>query len=103
MEEFKNEVSSELKKMGSFNDWLFLKKMITPMVIQIIYWLGILVVIIFGLFTIIKSFGAFGGGAFGLLSGILMLILGPIMVRVYCEILVVLFNIYEELKKLNAK
>ena len=103
MEEFKNEVSSELKKMGSFNDWLFLKKMITPMVIQIIYWLGILVVIIFGLFTIIKSFGAFGGGAIGLLSGILMIILGPIMVRVYCEILVVMFNIYEELKKLNAK
>ncbi|HOI24091.1 MAG TPA: DUF4282 domain-containing protein [Caldisericia bacterium] len=103
MEEFKNEVSSELKKMGSFNDWLFLKKMITPVVIQIIYWLGILVVIILGLIAIIRSFGAFGGGAIGLLSGILMIILGPIMVRVYCEILVVMFNIYEELKKLNAK
>jgi hypothetical protein len=64
MEEFKNEVSSELKKMGSFNDWLFLKKMITPMVIQIIYWLGILVVIIFGLFTIIKSFWCFWWGSF---------------------------------------
>ena len=103
MEDFKNEVSSEFKKIGSFSDWLYLKKMITPIVIQIIYWLGIVVAVIFGLIAIVKAFGPFGGGAIGLVTGVLMIVLGPILVRVYCEILVVMFNIYEELKKLNAK
>lgn len=72
------------KKLTSFD------KMITPTIIQILFWIGIGV-------TVIMALGIMFGGGVYVLFGLLFLGLGPIMVRVYCELLIVLFKVHESL------
>ncbi len=79
-------------------EFLTFRKFITPVIIQIIFWLGVAGVIIAGLVTI---FG--GGGAGGAVSGLLMIVLGPIFVRLYCELIIVGFRMLEALDKIAAK
>lgn len=74
------------------NDFLAFRKMITPMIIQILFWVLALVTVIMGLITIIQGEG---------LPGLVILILGPIMVRVYCELIILAFRIYESLRNIE--
>ena len=67
------------------NEFLSFKKMITPIIIQVLFWLGVIVVVIASLLNMFTQSFFYGLG---------MLILGPILVRVYCEILIVLFKIH---------
>jgi len=63
-------------------------RLITPTIIKILYWLGIAAVVIAGI-------GAITTGEF--FTGLLTIILGPIAVRVYCELLILLFRIHDSL------
>ena len=78
-------------------DFLKFRKMITPVIIQILFWIGVAGSVLGGLIVIATSFGSSGSGAAGFLAGLLMLVLGPVFVRVYCEILILLFKINESL------
>jgi hypothetical protein len=73
--------------------------MITPFIIQIIFWIGVALCIIFGVsFIVIGSrFGSNGGPVYGLL----LLIFGPVVVRIYCEILIIFFRINETLTEIK--
>ena len=72
-------------------DFLSFRKFITPVFIQAFFW--VLVVV-----TVLGAFGMmFRGTASGVLTGLIWLVLGPVMVRIYCEILILLFRIYDEL------
>ena len=81
-------------------DLLTFDKMITPQIITIIYWLCLLFVVITGLTTI---FTGTGGFLFRLLMGILILVFGSLLARVYCEIMIVLFKIHENIKTLAER
>ena len=83
-------------------DFLAFRKMITPAVIQIIFWLGVIGCIIGGLGLLS------GGDSMAMVSpvsptvlGILVLTVGPLVIRVYCELLMVLFRIYESLRNIE--
>jgi len=76
-----------------FNDILFFDKMLTPQIITVVYWLGLAGTVIGGLFTMTQSF----------LTGLAILVLGSIAVRVYCEIVIVFFKINESLKVIRDK
>ncbi|MCF6366802.1 MAG: DUF4282 domain-containing protein [Bacteroidales bacterium] len=69
-------------------DFLFFLKMITPMIIQILFWIGVAGVVIMGLVTMFSG---------GFLQGLLMIILGPIGVRLWTELLIVVFKINDTL------
>lgn len=89
---------------NDFNDFLSFRKMITPVIIQIIFWLGVIMCVIGGLVSIVT--GAAGRGQYGgltVLYGLLLLILGPLGVRVYCEILIIVFRMNETLTEINKK
>jgi carbon starvation protein CstA len=43
------------------------------------------------------------GSMFGFLMGLLWILLGPILVRVYCELMIVLFNIYGALRDIRDR
>ncbi|HUT94006.1 MAG TPA: hypothetical protein VMY37_31370 [Thermoguttaceae bacterium] len=60
--------------------------MITPIIIQVLFWLGILVAVIAALVSMFTQ---------SFFVGLLMLILGPILVWVYCELLIVIFKIHD--------
>ena len=70
-------------------DFLFFRKMITPMIIQVIFWISVIGVIIGGFVTMF-SYGGFW-------RGLLMVLLGPIAVRIWTELLIVLFKINDTL------
>ena len=86
------------------NDFLSFRKMITPVIIKIIFWIGVAASVIFGIVMIV--FGAQGmmygyGGAGTVWLGIGYIFLGPILVRVYCEILIIFFRMNETLTEIK--
>ena len=80
-----------------FNDFLKFDKMITPVIIKIIFWIGLVVSVIIALGMIISGLGSPWGGGLQVLTGLITLVLGPLMVRIYCELLIVIFKINDSL------
>jgi hypothetical protein len=73
-------------------EFLSFRKMITPLIIQIIFWIGAAVSVILGL-------GIMFHGTF--ILGLMYVILGPLMVRIYCELIILLFRIYDVLNDIK--
>lgn len=66
-------------------------EMITPIIIKVIYWVAMVVVIISSVVLLFKSFFA----------GLVGLILGPLAVRMYAELMILLFGIHENLVRIR--
>jgi hypothetical protein len=79
-------------------DFFAFRTMITPVIIQIIFWVGVALCIIFGLAAIFIGSRYGNGGPF---YGVLLIILGPVAVRIYCEILIIFFRINETLTEIK--
>ena len=73
------------------NDFLSFKYMITPGVLKILCYIGMVVAFVAGLL----------GLAADIYVGIGTMILGPLAVRMYSELLLVVFEIHGELKRIN--
>ena len=80
-------------------DFLNFKKMITPIIIPILFWIGAIISIIAGIvFIVMGAIANFGpGGGEMVFMGFCYLFLGPIIIRVYCEFLIVLFSVNDKL------
>jgi hypothetical protein len=74
------------------SEFLSFKRMLTPAFIQVIFWLGVAFCVIGGIVMIANPIMPGQD-----VMGILLLLLGPIVVRIYCEIVIVLFRINENL------
>ncbi|MDP2713174.1 DUF4282 domain-containing protein [Rheinheimera sp. YQF-2] len=77
-------------------DVLFFDSMLTPKIITFVYWLLLFAVLVSGLGAMFTAYGSFW-------SGLGILVFGSIGVRIWCELLIVLFKIHENLKKLAEK
>lgn len=83
------------------DDYLTFRKMITPVIIQVLFWLGVIGVVVASLFQIVRGIVSnYGGGAM-VLRGLAILIVGPLLVRVYCELLILLFRMNETLTEIR--
>ena len=78
--------------------WAF-RTMVTPVIIQILFWLGVLVCLAVGIIFIV--FGIHFEYARNIYKGLFFIILGPLLVRVYCEVLIVFFRINETLTEIK--
>jgi hypothetical protein len=97
-------------------EFLTFRRMITPLFIQVIFWIGTAGCVISGLIAIVSGFGSSsapqpqqtpfgpmtvppssGGGAGTVMFGLAVLIFGPLIWRIYCELLIVIFKIHSEL------
>ena len=76
-------------------DFLAFRRMITPILIQIVYWLVTVVVVLIGLA------GLFGGNGVEKLVGLLIVIVGPLLVRIYAEVIILGFKINETLTEIK--
>lgn len=76
-------------------DFLAFRKMITPFIIKLLFILGVVVCVLVGLALIPK-------GGFASLVGLLYVFVGPIVWRVYCEIIIILFSINGTLTDIRA-
>lgn len=81
-------------------DFLAFRTMLTPVIIQVIFWLGAAICVIVGLVLILSGVGQYGGGP-NVLKGFLLVFLGPVGVRIYCEILIIFFRINETLTEIK--
>lgn len=71
--------------------------MLTPKIITFVYWLMLLGCLVSGLGSM---FTQYGGGFF---AGLGIIIFGAIGSRIWCELLIVLFKIHENLHKIANK
>jgi hypothetical protein len=83
--------------MEDWQDWLTFDKMITPTIIQIIFWVLAALVVLSGLISLF----AFGGGFWGVVRSVIWIVVGPIIVRIYCEVIIVLFRIHDRLREIS--
>jgi len=74
-------------------DFLNYKYMITPGILKLLSYIAMVGCVIAGIFTAFVE----------PMSGIAMIILGPILARIYTELMLVMFEIHNELKSLNDK
>jgi len=90
--------------------WAF-RKMITPVIIQVIFWIGSLISIILGIFLIANahtpSITDYYGNTLSSWNearvwyGIAIIILGPLFIRIWCEMLILFFRINETLTEIK--
>ncbi len=76
-------------------NFLLFKTMITPVILQIVFWIGTILFIIFGLIDLISNQHY--------RIGVQMIVLGPIGLRVATECLLILFRIYNKLDDISKQ
>jgi len=75
-------------------DFLRFETMITPAVIQIIFWIAVVIAVIAGFVELFH-------GGLAVITGLLTIILGPLAARIYCEIVIIFFRINEHLRQIQ--
>jgi len=83
---------------SDLSDFLNFRKMLTPLIVKIIFWLSVVGFVLSGFVSIVGGLQAIrGGGLMMVLIGLGTLVFGPIVARIYCEILMVAFSINDSL------
>lgn len=78
-------------------DIFFFDSMLTPKIITFVYWLILIGTLISGVTTMLAKYGG------GFISGLAIIVGGAIGARIWCELLIVLFKIHENLQKIANK
>ena len=65
----------------------------------LVYWILLFVVVISGL-AMIFGFGVYGFSFGSFIKGLFMIVVGSALVRIWCELLIVLFKINENVQKI---
>lgn len=98
-----DDVKKELQKEGIVKTFLSFDKMITPTLIKIIFYIGIIMSTLTGIGMILGGMRSHFGGGIQVFLGLLTLVISPIIVRVYCELLIVIFKIHDSLNEIKNK
>lgn len=80
-----------MNKDTILQDVFFFKSMLTPKVITVVYWLSLAGITLAGIAAMVA-------GSF--LGGIGMIVAGAIGVRLWCELILVLFKINENVQRI---
>lgn len=81
------------------NAFLNFDNFITPKFISVLYWILLAVIVLSGLSFMFTSRLGFAG----FLIGLVIILLGALFTRIYCELLMVVFSMNNHLKKINEK
>lgn len=74
---------------------LMFQTMITPILIQILFWIGVISCVVLGVIDIVMHHDFW--------HGLQLIILGPLILRVIAEIPLILFRIYDRLSQISTK
>jgi hypothetical protein len=75
------------------NEYLTFRRMITPVFIQVIFWIAVAAIVIAGIVQLSE----------GATEGILVILLGPLVARIYAELLIVIFRINEDVAAIRSR
>ena len=84
-------------------EFLQFDNMITPSIIKFVFWIGAALSVLFGIIQIFAGAASPYGGGAQVISGLFTMVLGPFIMRIYCELLIVFFKIQETLQEINNK
>ena len=79
---------------GSWGEYLSFRRMITPVFIQVIFCIFVAVAVIGGLIVMV-------GDSF--IGGLALIIFGPLLARIYAEILIVIFRINDNVAAIRHR
>lgn len=85
-----------------FEKFIRFDKMITPTIIKILFWIGVALSVLSGLGFIIAGMNSYYGGGIQVFTGLLVIVIGPLVVRVYCELLIIFFKMHESLREIKT-
>jgi predicted Zn finger-like uncharacterized protein len=92
---------------SSFSDFLAFRVLLGPKIIQIFFWVGVIGCIIAALIGVYSAVQWISidttAGLVGLLSSLGILVLGPMLVRLWCEVLTVIYRIFDTLRDIRDK
>jgi hypothetical protein len=77
--------------------FLNFKKMITPAIVRILFFLAVIACVFFGVVAIISGIKGPHRGGMEIFIGLIITIMGPIMIRIACKIIIVIFSIHDNL------
>ncbi len=86
---------------GGLGEYLAFRKMIVPVIIQIIFYLFAGISVVIGLSYLIYLGIVQKGGLFVIFQGLVILLVGPLIIRIQCEILIVIFRIHDTLTEIK--
>lgn len=96
----------------NFKSFLSFERMITPVIIKILFWIGLVASAISGIVFFFSTLiggiatGEFlpiiGGFLLGLIGGIVIIVLGALAARIYAELLILAFRINETLTDIKV-
>lgn len=72
----------------SVNEFFSFRRMLIPTLVRFIFWIGVAAVIVMGFINFFQTLW---------LQGLILIILGPLVVRMVCEYVIVLFTINDTL------
>jgi hypothetical protein len=84
-----------------FGEFLAFRRMVTPVVIQVIFWLGVAICVLTGLGQLF--FGLRFMSIITIFSALFTIVVGPLLVRVWCELIILLFRIYDTLQEIKEQ
>lgn len=81
-----------------------MKRFLTPIALDVVFVLGLVVIVVSSVLLMLGAAGNQGAVAFaGFAQGFLLLIVGPVLLRVACELVLVVFRIYEKLERIDDR
>lgn len=84
---------------SSIGDYLAFRKIITPSLIQIVFWLMEAFSLVYWIFMIVMARFT----AWGVIMNLLGLVVSAILIRVFLEIIIVIFRIQETTASIDKK
>lgn len=84
-------------------DFIDFRRMVTPVIIQVFFWIGVVGSVVAGLTLILGGGTAEMSQAEAIGAGLLTLVFGPLAIRLYAELLIVVFRINETLTDISEQ
>lgn len=98
-----DDIKKDLQENLGGGKFFSFDKMITPVIIKIIFIIGLIITTLIGLSMVFSGLRAHYGGGVQVFFGLIILIFGPVFVRVNCELMIVVFKIHEALEDIKRK
>lgn len=85
-------------------DYLLFRRMIAPVLIQLVFWGGVVASLFYGMALVVLGlFAERQMDSVRILTGVGLLFLGPLTIRLYCEMLILFFRMNETLMDIRDK
>lgn len=81
-------------------DFLSFRKFATPTLVQIVFWIGTLIFLIWGGGMISEASNRYGTNEVMVWTGVAIMVLGPTVLRIAGELILVVFRIHDQLGRI---